>query len=116
MNKEIDEEIDYCPEARNDLEGALECKKRLQSEKTDRNLRIYTSEFCNNCGIVKSFFMKNKIEFEEVSTSSASVSAMLLNKGFEHLPVVEYNGELTNNLTRESMQKLIEQIRGDKNE
>jgi glutaredoxin len=106
-----EEEIMYNPEAINDLDSAIECKKRLKGSNNMNAVKVYTSEFCNNCNIVKTYLKNNNIPYEEVDASTPENSKLLQEKGFSHLPIIEYNGEFTGNITVDKLKEIEKSVK-----
>ena len=59
-------------------------------------LKMYTTNWCGDCRVTKSFLNKFEIPFEEINIeedASAAEYVMQVNGGKRSVPTLEYNGD-----------------------
>lgn len=70
-------------------------------------IKIFTSNCCNNCKITTQYFKSHNINFEEIEVND-EIGKELAEKGFTMLPVLEVEGTLMSKLSKDDLDKLIE--------
>ena len=66
------------------------------STKGNYMLKMYTTNWCGDCRVTKSFLNKFEIPFEEINIeedASAAEYVMQVNGGKRSVPTLEYNGD-----------------------
>lgn len=77
-------------------------------------LKLYTSNFCNKCKMLKTWLGNQGIPYEEVNTSDEeSMIDKLVEEGFTSLPILEVNGKKE---TFTNVSRVIELVGGKNNE
>ena len=71
-------------------------------------INIYSSQFCNNCTIVKKY-LEEKGVFANVIYINDEIENFLKSNGYNNLPVLEVNNKLSDSFTKEDLDKIIEE-------
>jgi glutaredoxin-like YruB-family protein len=73
------------------------------------NVTIYTTPTCPYCEMVKRFFQKNNVEYEEknVANDQAAVKEMIEKSGQMGVPIIDINGEIVVGFNKEKLSELL---------
>jgi len=73
------------------------------------NVTIYTTPTCPYCEMVKRFFRKNNVEYEEknVANDQAAVKEMIEKSGQMGVPIIDINGEIVVGFNKEKLSELL---------
>ncbi|MDD5417025.1 MAG: glutaredoxin domain-containing protein [Candidatus Aenigmarchaeota archaeon] len=72
-------------------------------------IKIYSTEWCVYCKLVKDFLKEHKIAFEEVDVGKDENAAMemVIKSGQEGVPVIEIGDEIVIGFDKEKLKKLL---------
>ena len=73
------------------------------------NVTIYTTPTCPYCEMVKRFFRKNNVEYEEknVANDQVAVKEMIEKSGQMGVPIIDINGEIVVGFNKEKLSELL---------
>jgi len=73
------------------------------------NVTIYTTPTCPYCEMVKRFFRKNNVEYEEknVANDQVAVKEMIEKSGQMGVPIIDINGEIIVGFNKEKLSELL---------
>jgi len=73
------------------------------------SVKVYSTQFCPYCVILKEFLKENKVAFEEidVSENQKAQEEMIEKSGQMGVPVVEIDGEMIIGFDREKILQIL---------
>ena len=79
-----------------------------------KQIKVYTSDNCGACKLLKSYLSASEIKFEEVNLDSPEkIEQFKKETGSMTIPVVSYNGEHIIGFDRNKIDALAKTILGD---
>lgn len=69
-------------------------------------INIYSSQFCNNCTLVKKYLEQKGVVVNVIFIND-EIEAFLKHNGYNNLPVLEVNNKLSDCFTKEELDKII---------
>lgn len=69
-------------------------------------INIYSSQFCNNCTLVKKYFEEKGV-FANIIYVNDEIEKFLKSNGYNNLPVLEVNEKLMDSFNKEELDKII---------
>lgn len=72
-------------------------------------VKVYSTPTCPYCEMVKDFFKKNNVEFEDINVAMDSEAAeeMIEKSGQSGVPVIDVNGKIIVGFDKEALKRVL---------
>jgi glutaredoxin-like protein NrdH len=82
---------------------------KVKEFKNMKKIKIYSLPHCGECQMVKDFFKKNNIEYEEVDVSEGDIQREFIERTKQmRVPVIEINDIYISGFNRDAILKNLE--------